>query len=68
MKPDKETIEKLKQQIDECRTQDRALQIAANIVAAFTNGSFRLGRLAQRFGDKLCLDETDSYWPIKKKG
>ena len=54
MKPNNVELEKIIAEIHKCRTQRRAIQLAAGLVLCFTKNSYTEHALTTKFGDALC--------------
>ena len=66
MKPPSDELEKIIAEIRKCRTQRRAIQLAAGLVLCFTKNTFTEYNLCNRFGNALC-DGYEFATPEKRK-
>jgi len=53
MTPDSQSLHKLVEEIHRCKTQKRAIELAAQLVKLFTTGPYRVDTLERKFGDAL---------------
>ena len=65
MTPDSQSLHKLVEEIHQCKTQKRAIELAAELVLLFTNGPYRVDKLGTNSGTH-CQHTHQSPPPVEE--